>query len=113
MYSILCENFRDYIKEQSNKLYNNEQLLSILEPFYGLCNYNTYDEWRLRSDLRYYETSNLIYRLTEKMDYQKLQNLYAELKDQGYDAYESSDFDEQKLTEQIELILNLIKDECK
>lgn len=109
MYSMFCENFRQYIKEHSSSLYHNAELLNILEPFYGLSDYDTYNKWRLRSDLRYYEASNLIYRLAERMDLAELDAFYQELTSKGYDSYNSTDFDnEDKLSEQIKLIYNFL-----
>lgn len=105
MYSQFCENFRLYLKFHSDDLSKNEYLLSLLEPFYGLCNYNTYENWKLSSDIRYYELSNLIYHLeNDSPTFVGFEKFYSQLCELGYDSHQSDEFDKDKLEEQLKLL---------
>ena len=63
MYKFFLECFQKYLSLYSAEFAADERLLTLLVPLYGLTNGTTYDNWKLSSDLRYYEASNLVYRM--------------------------------------------------
>lgn len=108
VYDVFCSNFRQYLRHHSSDLCNNEGLLEILNPFYGLSDYETYENWKLRSDMRYYETSNLIYALSNSTDNPSFGELFEELCENGYDAYASEEFKLGVVNDQLKLIHYLL-----
>ncbi len=63
MYKFFLECFQKYLSLYSAEFAADERLLTLLVPLYGLTNGSTYENWKLSSDLRYYEASNLVYRM--------------------------------------------------
>ncbi|WP_105618877.1 hypothetical protein [Vallitalea okinawensis] len=105
MYDEFCMNFKQYLRHHSSNLCKNKELLEILGPFYGLSNFDTYENWKLRSDIRYYETSNLVHHLSTNIDqYPAFEMFYQELCDQGYDAHKSEEFLSDIIVDQLKLI---------
>ena len=77
MYKYFLECFQKYLSLYSAEFAADERLLTLLVPLYGLTNGSTYENWKLSSDLRYYEASNLVYRMMHD------ENLPGELKELG------------------------------
>lgn len=85
-------------------------LLSLIGPFYGLCDHTVYEGWKLSSDIRYFEASNLIYALknTESLP-QELVELADDFISQGYEALSSQDFPIETVKEQIKFIYTILQ----
>ena len=77
MYKYFLECFQKYLSLYSTEFAADEHLLTLLVPLYGLTNISTYESWKLSSDLRYYEASNLVYRMLHD------ESLPGELKELG------------------------------
>lgn len=110
MYNKFCNSFRCYLTQHSSDLCHDENLLEMLNPFYGLSDFGTYENWKLRSDMRYYETSNLIYALKKHIPMNPLfEQLYEEFCHNGYDAHASEEFNAGIVTNQLKLISYLLE----
>ena len=99
------ECFQQCLSTYRQEIASNAFLLSLIGPFYGLCDYNVYEGWKLSSDMRYFEASNLIYALkhTEALP-EELVQLADDFMANGYDAGSSPDFPEETVREQIKFI---------
>lgn len=107
------ENFQRCLSIYRQEIASNAFLLSLIGPFYGLCDYNVYEGWKLSSDIRYFETSNLIYALkhTESLP-EDLVALADDFVAQGYDTISSPDFPEETVREQIKFIYTVLRGEA-
>ena len=104
------ECFQQCLSTYRQELASNAFLLSLLGPFYGLCDYNVYEGWKLSSDIRYFEASNLIYALknTESLP-PELAALADDFVAQGYESLSSQDFPVETVKEQIKFIYNILQ----
>ena len=104
------ECFQQCLSTYRQEIASNAFLLSLIGPFYGLCDYNVYEGWKLSSDIRYFEASNLIYALKNT---EALPSELAELADdfiaQGYEALSSQDFPIETVKEQIKFIYTILQ----
>ena len=104
------ECFQQCLSTYRQEIASNAFLLSLIGPFYGLCDYNVYEGWKLSSDIRYFEASNLIYALKNT---EALPAELAELADdfiaQGYEALSSQDFPIETVKEQIKFIYTILQ----
>lgn len=111
MVQKLRQNFQKCLSTYRQEIASNAFLLSLIGPFYGLCDYNVYEGWKLSSDMRYFEASNLIYTLQNTPGLPEDLVLLAEdFLEQGYDAINSQDFPEETVKEQIKFIYTIL---CK
>ena len=104
------ECFQQCLSTYRQEIASNAFLLSLIGPFYGLCDYNVYEGWKLSSDIRYFEASNLIYALknTESLP-QELVELADDFISQGYEALSSQDFPIETVKEQIKFIYTILQ----
>ena len=107
------ENFQKCLSIYRQEIASNAFLLSLIGPFYGLCDYNVYEDWKLSSDMRYFEASNLIYALknTEGLP-ADLVKLADDFQEQGYEINSSPDFAEETVKEQIKFIYTILRGEA-
>lgn len=103
------ECFQQCLSTYRQEIASDAFLLSLIGPFYGLCDYNVYQGWKLSSDMRYFETSNLIYALknTEGLP-PELVELADDFMSQGYDLSSSADFSTDTVKEQIKFIYTIL-----
>lgn len=103
------ECFQQCLGTYRQEIASNAFLLSLIGPFYGLCDYNVYEDWKLSSDLRYFEASNLIYSLkhTEALP-PELAALADDFIAQGYESLSSQDFPAETVKEQIKFIYTIL-----
>lgn len=113
MVQLFRENFQKCLSTYRQEIASNAFLLSLIGPFYGLCDYNVYEDWKLSSDMRYFEASNLIYALknTEGLP-SDLIELADDFTKQGYEINSSPDFAEETVKEQIKFIYTIIRGEA-
>lgn len=104
------ENFQKCLTTYRQEIASNVFLLSLIGPFYGLCDHNVYEGWKLSSDMRYFEASNLIYALknTEGLP-EDLVQLAEDFIAQGYDTLSSQDFPAETVKEQIKFIYTILR----
>lgn len=104
------ECFQQCLSTYRQEIASNAFLLSLIGPFYGLCDYNVYEGWKLSSDIRYFEASNLIYALkhTESLP-PDLTELADDFIDQGYESLSSQDFPTETVKEQIKFIYTILQ----
>ena len=104
------ENFQQCLSTYRQEIAGNAFLLSLIGPFYGLCDYQVYEGWKLSSDLRYFEASNIIYALKHTPSLpEDLVALADDFVAQGYDLISSQDFPEETVKEQIKFIYTIIQ----
>ena len=60
MYQFFQQCFQQYLSLYSEEIAENERLLTLFAPFYGLANPKNYEAWKLSSDIRYFEVSHLV-----------------------------------------------------
>ena len=104
------ECFQQCLSTYRQEIASNAFLLSLIGPFYGLCDYNVYEGWKLSSDIRYFEASNLIYALknTESLP-PELTALADDFIVQGYESLSSQDFPIETVKEQIKFIYTILQ----
>ena len=104
------ECFQQCLSTYRQEIASNAFLLSLIGPFYGLCDYNVYEGWKLSSDIRYFEVSNLIYALkhTESLP-SELTELADDFIAQGYESLSSQDFAAETVKEQIKFIYTILQ----
>lgn len=104
------ECFQQCLSNYRQEIASNAFLLSLIGPFYGLCDYNVYENWKLSSDIRYFEASNLIYALkyTEALP-AELTELADDFIAQGYECLGSQDFPMETVKEQIKFIYTILQ----
>lgn len=107
------DNFQKCLSTYRQEIAANAFLLSLIGPFYGLCDYSVYEGWKLSSDMRYFETSNLIYYLqnTPALPDDLIQ-LGNDFVTQGYDAVSSQDFAQETVKEQLKFIYTILRGEA-
>ena len=107
------ECFQRCLSTYRQEIASNAFLLSLIGPFYGLCDYSVYEGWKLSSDIRYFEASNLIYSLkhTEALPAELVQ-LADDFVAQGYESLSSQDFPIETVKEQIKFIYTILHGEA-
>ena len=84
-------------------------LLGLISPLYGLANRDTYMQWKLSNDMRYYEASNLIeHMLCARPLPQSLHRLAESFLADGYDAIHGADFNSRSVDDQVLLIYRIL-----
>lgn len=101
--------FQTYLTSHSEDIAHDAHLLSILSPLFGLANPEDYERWRLSSDLRYFEASNLIARMFQSSS-ALLRELSASLIAEGYDSIPADDFPMEVVEDQMKLIFFILED---
>ena len=91
MYQFFQQCFQQYLSLYSEEIAENERLLTLFAPFYGLANPKNYEAWKLSSDISYFEVSHLVYcMLHDDTLPQELREFGRSLQEQGYDAIGAS-----------------------
>ncbi len=107
------ENFQQCLSTYRQEIASDAFLLSLIGPFYGLTDYSVYEGWKLSSDIRYFEASNLVYCLEHTPALpEDLQQLAADFIENGYEAIRSQDFSEETVKEQIKFIYTILRGEA-
>ncbi len=113
---MLIQNFKNNFSQCLNlfhqEIARSSDLLTLISPLYGLNDFQVYESWKLSSDIRYYEASNLIYVLknTEGLpeDLPLLADAFVQA---GFEALYSPDFDPEIVKKQIMLIYMIVRGE--
>lgn len=110
MYLFFQQCFQQYLSVYSEEIAKDERLLTLIAPLYGLANHQNYENWKLSSDLRYYEASLLTYRMSHDENLPaQLRELGESLQENGYDAISSAgDFSEEIVRDQLKLIYTML-----
>lgn len=98
------ENFRTGLAANRTELAQNGAVVTMMEPLFGLLDENTYNNWKMTSDMRYVESSNLIRAMKERDDSPILKQLAEDLLGTGYDTAVSPDFDPEQVQSQLNII---------
>ena len=82
--------FQQYLSTYSEEIVEDEHLLNLFAPLYGLANEQRYEIWRTSNDLRYYEVGYLLHcMLRDESLPQELHDLGDSLLEHGYDEIPS------------------------
>lgn len=110
MYQFFQQCFQQYLSVYSEEIADNEHLLTLIAPLYGLANPGNYETWKLSSDLRYYEASHLTYcMISDPSLPAELKGLGESLQEHGYDPIRASGtFSEETVRDQLKLIYTMI-----
>jgi hypothetical protein len=112
MLQIFRENFQRCLEVFHSEIASDSKLLSLLPPFYGLHDQSVYESWKINSDLRYFEASNLIHYMAQHPGLpDDMQKLAQDFIDAGYDSLSSPDFGEDLIKEQLKLIYMILRGE--
>lgn len=104
MSADFSSSFQSYLTSHSDEISRDAHLLTLLNPIFGLANAKRYETWKLSSDMRYFEASNLIAQMFESPS-PLLKELGATLVEEGYDAISASDvFPQDVVDDQMKLI---------
>ena len=103
-------NFEQCLGLFRQEIAGDSALLTLSTPFYGLYDPSVYEKWKLSSDLRYFEASNLLYVMKNTTSLrEELKELAAEFIAEGYDAIASPDLDSKLIKEQLKLIYIILR----
>lgn len=109
MYYYFQQCFQDYLGLYRAEFASNDHLLTLIAPFYGLTNRAYYNQWKMDSDLRYYEASHLIWRMRQEDMPAELQDLGDSLLENGYEEVRNmQSFSEATVKEQMKLIYTML-----
>ena len=110
MYHLFQQYFQQYLSIYSEEIAENEYLLTLIAPLYGLTNHEYYENWKLSSDLRYFEASLLVYRMVHDPSLpEELKALGESMEENGYEGISSAGtFAEETVTDQLKLIYTML-----
>lgn len=112
MLQIFRDNFQRCLELFHLEIASDSALLALVNPFYGLYDPAVYERWKLSSDLRYFEASNLLYVMkNESALPEDMKKLAQDFIDAGYDILLSQDFSPDLIKEQLKLIYMIIRGE--
>ena len=110
MLQTFRDNFQRCLEQFRQEIAGDTSLLALLNPFYGLYDPAVYEQWKLTSDMRYFEAANLIYIMdTFHSMPSELTLLAEEFLAAGYDALPGPDFDPALIKEQLKLIYMIVR----